>query len=372
MLSLVLTTLECMTSAQIFYQTIICAVPFTSGLPWMTIVDRQRTFQASAMAPSTRRSRASQINCYLQFCHSYGLHRFPCPASQAGFYATFLSEFMSPASINNYLSAVWSHQRSLGYPSYPDDYALKLTLRGIRRLGKSSRPSRHPLSAQELLLLYQELNTLIPGDLVFWCALTLAFRALLRKCHYNPSPHTLRWRDVSIYPDHLVLVLPSSKTDQFSDHPHKVVLNSSPGSALCPVFWLAELARVQNPLESDYIFRLPAPGGYYPLTYIFFNSKLKAGMLALTLRRWAATHSATGGPPTCRPLEQAPGPLLPFITISTIRWTPWDRRTCLSLQVYLDMPCPLTPPYVVGHLGLFFWVSLVRQLPLDYINWPIS
>ena len=183
---------------------------------------------------------------------------------------------MSPASINNYLSAVWSHQRSLGYPSYPDDYALKLTLRGIRRLGKSSRPSRHPLSAQELLLLYQELNTLIPGDLVFWCALTLAFRALLRKCHYTPSPHTLRWRDVSIYPDHLVLVLPSSKTDQFSDHPHKVVLNSSPGSALCPVFWLAELARVQNPLESDYIFRLPAPGGYYPLTYIFFNSKLKA------------------------------------------------------------------------------------------------
>ena len=215
------------------------------------------------------------MTCYMRFCEAYSLPPFPCSASQAAFYVAYLSEFMSPSSIRNYLSAVWAHQRSLGMQTYLDDYALRLTLRGVRRLGNASRPPRHPLSTQELLAMFDEINTLLPWDLVFWAAVTLAFRALLRKSHYTPSPHILQWKDLSIYPDYLVLVLPSSKTDQFSERPLRIVLNSSPGSPLCPVFWLSELARVQRPLETDFIFRTPSALGYQPLDYCWFNSKLK-------------------------------------------------------------------------------------------------
>ena len=123
--------------------------------------------------------------------------------------------------------------------------------------------------------MYTHVNTLDPYDLVFWAALTLAFRALLRKSHYTPSPHVLRWRDVSLYPDHIIIVLNSSKTNQFSARPHRIVLNSSPGSCICPVFWLAELARVHRPLESDLIFRVPFPGLMAPLDYSWFNFRLK-------------------------------------------------------------------------------------------------
>ena len=123
--------------------------------------------------------------------------------------------------------------------------------------------------------MYPELNTLLPCDLCFWAATTLAFRALLRKSHFTTSPHNLRWRDVSIYPDHLVLVIHTSKTDQFASSPHRIILNSSPGSCLCPVFWLAELARVQHPLESDFIFRVPVPGGLVPLAYSSYSRRLK-------------------------------------------------------------------------------------------------
>ena len=216
------------------------------------------------------------MNCYSNFCGLYGLKPFPCNPDQACLYASFLSAFMAPSSIHNYISALWSHHRALGLEAFPSNYILQQTLRGIRRLGSSSRRPRHPLSVEELRAFFLCINTILPLDLVFWSALTLAFRALLRKSHYTPSPHTLRWRDVSLYPDHLVLLIPSSKTDQFSSRPHRIVLNSSPGCCLCPVKWLTELSRAHRPLEGDLIFRLPTPGGFIPMDYSWFNSRLKA------------------------------------------------------------------------------------------------
>ena len=194
---------------------------------------------------------------------------------QACLYASFLCDFMSHASITNYLSALWTHHRLLGLPTQQDDFRLHQTLRGIRRLGRPGREPRHPLSLEDLHAVFTRINTYIPSDLVFWSALTLAFRALLRKSHYTASPHTLFWKNISLYPDHLVLTIPSSKSNQFGVRPHRVVLNSSPHSFLCPVRWLNELIRVQHPLESDPLFRIPTPGGLVPMEYTWFNNKLK-------------------------------------------------------------------------------------------------
>ena len=217
----------------------------------------------------------------------------------------FLSEYMAHASIVNYLSAVWHRQLSLGFPSYSSDFILVQTLRGIRRSLSRQRPSRIPLSKLHLLSIFQELNTLLPADLTFWAAVTLAFRALLRKCHYTSSCHMLCWRDVSLYPDHVILVIRSSKTNQFSSSPHRVVLNSSPGSKLCPVFWLSELARAHNPCEVDPVFRIPIPGRLAPITYRWFNYRLKelASAIGLdsalvsshSLRHGGASHMASLG-----------------------------------------------------------------------------
>ena len=223
------------------------------------------------------------MNCYLKFCRSYRLHPFPCTAEQAGLFASFLSTIMAPSSVSNYLSTLWAHQRTQGFEAYSSDYILRLILRGIKRLQSSSRKPRHPLSKQELLMIHQEINTLLPLDLTFWAITTLAFRALLRKAHYTSSVHNLRWCDLSIYPDHLVLTLPSSKTDQFGTNPLKVVLNASPGSPLCPHFWLLELSRVHLPSETDFIFRVPAPGGLFPVNYRWYNDRLKSLATAIGL-----------------------------------------------------------------------------------------
>ena len=203
---------------------------------------------------------------------------------------------MAPSSIANYISALWSHHRGLGLESHASDYRLQQTLRGIKRLGRSGRVPRHPLSLEDLKSLFATLNTILPDDLVFWSAVTLAYRSLLRKGHYTPSPHALRWRDVSIYPDHLVLIIPSSKTDQFSNNPHRIVLNSSPGSCLCPVKWITELSRAHSPLESDMLFRLPRPGGFIQMDYHWFNARLKQAASSIGLSPVAvSSHSLRHG-----------------------------------------------------------------------------
>ena len=171
----------------------------------------------------------------------------------------------------------------LELPSFASDFRLKRTLRGIQRLGRPGRGSCYPISIQELESIFQELNTLLPLDLAFWSAVALAFRALLRKSHYTYSCHTLLWRDVSLYPDHIVIRINTSKTDQFASKSHKILLNSSPGSILCPVSWLTELARVQNPMESDFLIRVPGPNGLAPISYRWFNYKLKALSTAIGL-----------------------------------------------------------------------------------------
>ena len=145
-----------MPSATNFFKTITCVVLLSSGLTWDNILQTQRILQDAAWSVATRKSRSSQLTCYNRFCAKYELRPFPCPASQACFYVAFLSNLLSPKSVSNYLSAMWAHQRSMGLQTFPDDYALRLTLRGLRRLGRSSRPARHPLSAQELLMIFQE------------------------------------------------------------------------------------------------------------------------------------------------------------------------------------------------------------------------
>ena len=135
------------------------------------------------MARSTRKSRRCQLRCYTDFCNLFRLTVFPCSPEQACLYASFLSAFMAPSSISNYLSALWSHHRGLGLDSHASDYRLQQTLKGIRRLG--------PFSTEEFRSKYVTLNTILPHDLVFWAAVTLAYRSLLRKCHYTPSPHSV-------------------------------------------------------------------------------------------------------------------------------------------------------------------------------------
>ena len=268
-------TMGCYSSVLNFYVILICAARLSTVPALDQLCQRQQGLLHAALAPTTRRSHLSQMNCYFDFCDCYGLVSFPCSSEQACLYAAFLSEWMAPTSIINYLSAVWYRQRTLGYESHASSFILHQTIRGLRLCYTDSPSHRYPLSLGDLRLIFTELNPILPLDLVFWAATSLAFRALLRKCHYTVSRHSLLWSDLNLYPDHLVLIIRSSKTDQFSLKPHRIVINSSPGSDLCPVKWLYALARAHKPRDNDYIFRAPGPVGLSRITCNWFNFRLK-------------------------------------------------------------------------------------------------
>ena len=105
---------------------LLTRVALPSSDPAMSsILCHQRTLRDAAWAASTTRTRRTQISCYRRFCEEYHLEPLPCTASQAGIYVTFLSKLMAPASIYNYLSAVWAFQRTNGFEAYSSDYVLR-------------------------------------------------------------------------------------------------------------------------------------------------------------------------------------------------------------------------------------------------------
>lgn len=176
---------------------------------------RQKGFAAEGLAISTRKARQIQLKRYQKFCELFHLVPFPCSAAQASIYATYLSEYMCASSIRSYLSCIWSIHKLHRLPVYCYDYSLHLTLRGIERSKAGPKIVRYPLAASDLLLIYAHLDMFNHCDRVFWCAIVLSFRLLLRKCHVTESVHSLRVNDVSFKKDHVCVRIRSSKTDQF-------------------------------------------------------------------------------------------------------------------------------------------------------------
>ena len=243
---------------------------------WTRLQDLRQDLQDSALASSTLRARTYQLRCYHSFCELYQLTPFPCSPDQACSYAAFLFDKLAPSSVGNYMSAVWYHQQYLGFVSHSHEFRVRMTLRGIMRRGHYTRLSRLPLAPSHLLKFYQLINTLLPEDLLFWSAVTLAFRALLRKSHYTPSPHVLLRSDIQLERGYMIIKIRTSKTDQFGHEPRSIVIGASPGAPLCPVYYVSELCRITNHSPSDLLFSIRGPAGLNPLSYSGFTHKLKA------------------------------------------------------------------------------------------------
>lgn len=192
--------------------------------------------QALCWTESTWTTRNSQWRRYLDFCQSYGITPIPATVETACLYVTFLTQALAYSSICNYLSAVWSLHQFMGYePKARSAFLLSCTLRGAKRLLGDTTLSADPLLPEHLSLMYPLLNFNDKKDLIFWCALCLSFRCLLRKCHFTESPHMLRRSQIEFTDYGMVLRIMSSKTIQFRERVVTIPIVESPGSILCPV-----------------------------------------------------------------------------------------------------------------------------------------
>ena len=217
-----------------------------------------------------------QANCYERFCNQYGLRYLQCGAQQVTTYVAFLSFFMIYSSILNYLSGLTFYLKSRGKTGVDySNFLVRSALSGARRMCGKGRGKSPGIFPKDLLCIFSKLNMCKVNDMVFWCALTLAFRCLLRASNYCKSRHTLLCSDVSFVKEGIIIRICSSKTNQFREFISEIPVFCNPNSIICPVTWIKDMLALRNPSSKELLFKIRCKGTWSPMTASWFNGKLK-------------------------------------------------------------------------------------------------
>ena len=243
--------------------------------------------RALCWSDATIKARKSQWRRYLQFCDLYDVKTLPVDVEGICLYITHLTRTVSYVTIVNYVTGVWKLHDYLGYTRPdPTSFIISSTLRGAKRLlGAASNPAL-PLSPTNIGDILKTLDLTAAKDLVFWCALLLSFRCVLRVSHITHSPHQLLVKDIRFFEGGMDVTIRSSKTVQFRERTNVVPVLTSPNSILCPVSVLKNYMRLLHRKPTSPLF---------PLTYNIYSSKLKAACGKIGLVGHYSTHSVRRG-----------------------------------------------------------------------------
>ena len=234
----------------------------------------QRQLLGCGVSSNTAKARDSSLNSYLKFCELYNLSPFPTTPYQASLYCTYLSTCVSPSTVSNYISGVWYHQKMLGFQDHSSNFMLKQTIKGIHRSSSHIPPSKDVILPVHLVQMYTLLNHSNLNDLMFWLATLLGFRALLRKCHFTLSPHSLQFRDVELLDSGLKLTIRSSKTDQLGSKPSHVFVTKVANHIFCPMYHLTKILSFPQFSPHDHLFQVVYKGKLVPMSYNYYRARL--------------------------------------------------------------------------------------------------
>ena len=131
---------------------------------------------------STHLSYTSAVNSYLTFCRVHELNMEPTPETLS-FYATYITSFLEPRSVNTYLSGIANELETY----FPDarkncnSLLVTRTMKGAKhRYGKVIN-RKLPLSVEDLGVVCDDLRSSTNhDDLLFVAQLLVGFYALLR------------------------------------------------------------------------------------------------------------------------------------------------------------------------------------------------
>lgn len=244
---------------------------------------RMKKLKGKAVTSATKRSRASQWNCYKMFCKKFQLSWLCMSIFQISLYIVFLSEFLCHDSIVTYLQSLRYMSYVLRFPvpeiSHPE---LKFILRGIKRSKPKGECGSKPIRWSHIKRIYNQLCLVNPIYCQFWTACLLMFRALLRISHIIDSDHTLYWSDVRFKKWGVLLSIRSAKC-RYSGI-HEIPVASICDKRYCVVHWLKRLYMSK---QREVVFPL--------LSYSNFRSMLQLTLLKARLNIHLTTHSFRRG-----------------------------------------------------------------------------
>ena len=256
----------------------------------------QQILADNGIATTTKATRGAQSKRYDRFCRRFHLSPHPCSSSQACLYATYLhDQDFAPVSIRNYVSGIWYQQKMLSMPDYSGDFILKQTLNGIeRQFDPSLRVSRYPFTPHDLLRMYSLLNFNDINDVLFWVAVLLGYRCLLRACHMTASRHNIGAGSLKLLDGYIRIDILTSKTDQFGRDKFSVFIQDMPGTPWCVRQLITNL--LQNSSPGDPLIARRVGRICFPLSYdeLYYRIKEFAFTLGLPAER-VSTHSLRHG-----------------------------------------------------------------------------
>ncbi|KAL7278212.1 hypothetical protein ACG7TL_008187 [Trametes sanguinea] len=242
------------------------------------------------------------------------------PASQRAImeWVAFLGgRSLQPKTIKSYLTSVRSLHVDADLPwTACESLVVQRLIRGIKRFhGEQARNPKLPITIDLLRRLCESLLDDCLSTVSFRAAITLAFAGFLRcgeftvdkPTSYDPISHlsrgSVQFLPSASAPTHLVLSLPSSKTDPFRKGV-SILIAAAPDAVTCPINALCRLYQLHPQPHNAPL--LPALDDIAaPLTRPQFITQLKAHLTSLGLdssnysghsfRRGAATSAAAVG-----------------------------------------------------------------------------
>ena len=177
----------------------------------------------------------------MSFCIALRIPLVPISILNLSRYVALLSNSLAYSSITAYLNIVRLLHVESGLPNPVQDYYIKSVLKGSRRLVGDKVTPKLPITPGILLDIFKLLDLSLPLHLMFWAAALTAFFGMLCKSNlfppqsgYDPTKHLSR-SDFYPHGGGLDLHLKWSKTIQFADRVHQVLLPLVHQSHLCPV-----------------------------------------------------------------------------------------------------------------------------------------
>ena len=240
------------------------------------LLRRETELLANSAAPSTMRARRYQANCYERFCNNHKLPYLPCDPPRIATYIAYLSFFMIYSSMLNYLSGLSYYLKSRGKQGVDfTNFCIRSALSGARRLCGKGRGKSVGIFRNDLLSIYNRLNFSKCNHLVFWSALTLAFRCLLRASNYCYSRHTVLVCDLKFTAQGMIVCIRSSKTNQFHEYVSEIPVFANKNSVICPINWLFKMLAMRKPSRGEALFKILKGKKWRPMSATWFNKMLR-------------------------------------------------------------------------------------------------
>ena len=190
---------------------------------------------------ATKSTYSVHLKSYLKFCATYKLKPCPAESSTLARYISYLARSKCYNSVAQYLNIIRLIHQECGYQNpLKDNWQVATVLRGVKRGKGQAVDVRAPLLPPHLELIRDQLNLELLQDLQFWAITIIAFFGLLRIGNLTP-PNSVRRKDMLVTASGISLVIYKSKTIQYRQRVHSVVLPYIPGHKLCPVTALLKL-----------------------------------------------------------------------------------------------------------------------------------